>query len=224
MHSPGPVAPLPIDSFLSFARSPFLSYTDFSSSIVSRFPFTHSSHEHSLIFDRIIHPYNFDAFEFMLRKHNLFSHYSLVPHNLQFGFPLGYMPPLLQTLIIPNNPSAIFHADVIDEYLRKEVLARRMSGPFSREEAELIMRGPFQSSPLIVSIQPQQPGVPDKLRICRHLSKATKTHSSVNSHICKDSFPTRFDTASKVAEIVSFRLSVFFSPPYSLSFYAPLCA
>jgi len=180
-------------------------------------------HEHFLIFDRIIHPYNFDAFEFMLRKHNLFSHYSLVPHNLQFGFPLGYMPPLLQTLIIPNNPSATFHADVIDEYLRKEVLARRMSGPFSREEAELIMRSPFQSSPLIVSIQPQQPGVPDKLWICRHLSKATKTHPSVSSHICKDSFPTRFDTASKVAEIVSFRLSVFFPPIFSLLLCTPLC-
>ena len=113
------------------------------------------------------------------------------------------MPPLLQTVVIPNNPSVLPFMNEVAEYLYKEVASRRMSGPFSHEEAELIMRGAFQSSPLIVSIQPQEPGSPDKLRICRHLSKATKHHASVNSHIRKDQFPTRFDTASIVAHIVS---------------------
>jgi hypothetical protein len=113
------------------------------------------------------------------------------------------MPIISSTVILPNNSSILPHMDVIDEYLHKELLAGRMSGPFSREEVKLILRGPFQSSPLIITAQPQEPGTPDKLRICRHLSKATKFHASVNSHIRKEDFPTRFDMASKVADMVS---------------------
>jgi hypothetical protein len=115
--------------------------------------------------------------------------------------------------------------DKINEYLCKEVSAHRMSGPFSLKEAELIMRGPFQSSPLIVAIQPQEPGAPDKIRICRHLSKATKSDVSVNSHIRKDDFPTRFNTATKVAKIVSFIDSPFpfFSPHFLSTLYMPFC-
>jgi hypothetical protein len=202
-HSPGTAANLlPIDKFL-FARPPKLSYVDFSSSVIHRLPYPSSSHEHSLIFDRVLHPYSPDAFESLLRKHNLLDSYPLLPNNLRFGFPLGFMPPILQTVIIPNNPSILPHMTFIQEYLSKELVAGRISGPFAREETELILRGPFQSSPLIVSAQPQEPGIPDKLRICRHLSKATKSHASVNSHIRKDDFPTRFDMALAVAGIVS---------------------
>jgi len=118
------------------------------------------------------------------------------------------MPPILQTIIIPNNPSILPYMTFIQDYLSKEVLAGRMSGPFAREETELILCGPFQSSPLIVSVQLQEPGTPDKLRICRHLSKATKSHVSVNSHICKDDFPTRFNMASAIAGIVSLHLPI----------------
>jgi hypothetical protein len=79
-----------------------------------------------------------------------------------------------------------------------------------------------------VSIQPQNPGEPDKARICRHLSKGTKDHASVNSYISKEDFPTRFDTASKVADIVSFGLFFLFpflsTPLYKfLAFSAQTC-
>ena len=202
---PGYAAPThpPLEDFISAARSPYLSYTDFSSSVALRLPFAHSLPHHSSIFDRIPHPYNPDAFELLLSKHNLLANYSLLPSNLRYGFPLGHMPPLLQTVILPNNPSVTQHFDAIEDYLSKEVLSGRMSGPFSQEETELILRGPFQSSPLIVSVQTQQRGVPDKIRICQHLSKATKVHHSVNSHIHKEDFPTRFDMASKIADMVS---------------------
>jgi hypothetical protein len=203
----GPAVPNPLlvlEDFLLIAHTPRLLYTDFSSSIVSHPPYTFSSFDHSSIFNRISHPYNDpDAFESLLLKHNLSSDYPLLPFNLRHGFPLGHMPPIYDTVIIPNNPSILPHMDVIDEYLHKELLAGRMSGPLSREEVELTLRGPFQSSPLIVSVQPQEPGTPDKIRICRHLSKATKLHASVNSYIRKDDFPTRFDMASKVADMVS---------------------
>jgi len=120
------------------------------------------------------------------------------------------MPALTNGVVLPNNPSTHAYMSNIQEYLQKELLAGRMSGPFSRKETELILHGPFQSSPLIVSLQPQQRGMPDKVRICRHLSKASKLHASVNSHIRKEDFPTCFDLASKVAEIVSV---ISFTPP-----------
>ena len=73
------------------------------------------------------------------------------------------MPALTETVILPNNPSTYPYMHEIQDYLQKELLAGRMSGPFSREEAELILRGPFFSSPLVVDVQPQQPGTPDKI-------------------------------------------------------------
>ena len=44
------------------------------------------------------------------------------------------------------------------------------------------------------------------------ISKASKLHVSINSYIHKDSFTTCFDTASKVADIVSYFLLRSFSP------------
>jgi len=126
------------------------------------------------------------------------------------------MPLLSQTIILPNNPSTLAHLDAIKEYLQKELNAGRMSGPFSREETELILHGPFQSSPLIISVQPQQPGTPDKLRICQHLSNSTKVQPSVNSYIHKEDFPTRFDLASKIADMVSLLFNLFPITFYSL--------
>ena len=201
---PGSAAPThpPLEDFVSAAQLPYLSYTDFSSSVALRLPFAHSLPHHSSIFDHIPHPYNPDTFELLLSKHNLLANYPLLPSNLRYSFPLRHMPPLLQTVILPNNPSIMLHFNAIEDYLGKEVLSSRMSGPFSQEETELILHGPFQSSPLIVSVQTQQHSVPDKIQICQHLSKATKVHHSVNSHIHKEDFPTQFDMASKIADMV----------------------
>jgi hypothetical protein len=215
--SPGHAArDLQLEAFINASLSDQLLYSDFSSSIIARPPLHDTSSKESLLFDRILHPYNADAFESLLQKHNLFNDYPLLPYNLRFGFLIGHMPPLSQTVIMANNPSTIIHSTTVSDYLTKEVSAGRISGPFSQEATEQILRGPFQSSPLIVSVQPQEPGVPDKLRVCQHLSKMTKFHASVNSHIHKDDFPTRFDTAVKVTDIVSFPLSHFFN--YSFSF------
>ena len=203
MLSPGLVAPKSLEDFFTVASPLPLSYTNFSHSVIPRLPLSFSTPTHCSIFERVPHPYNSDAFRFFLSKHGLSSAYPLLCENLTHGFPLGHMPALTEAVILPNNPSTYPYMHEIDDYLQKELLAGRMSGPFSREEAELILCGPFFSSPLVVDVQPQQPGTPDKIRICRHLSKASKLHPSVNSHIRKEDFPTRFDLASKVAEIVS---------------------
>jgi hypothetical protein len=191
-----------INSTPSLASPQILPYRNFSDTIVHRDSFTADAEFSDNIYFRIVHPYDIDAFEHFLSKHDLIYFYPLLVSNLRNGFPLGDMPPLIDTIIFKNHPSALLFSDVVDKYLTDELAAGRMSGPFSLPYTEKILRGAIMSSPLLVSIQIQQPGMPDKLRVCRHLSKGNKNTPSMNSHIQKEDFPTRFDTASRVADIV----------------------
>jgi len=204
MPYPGLADPKTPEAFLLTSKPQSLLYPSFTSSIIPRPTFDANIHAYPDVFDRIVTPYDANAFAFFLDKHTLSLSYPLLVSNLRNGFPLGPMPNLLVTSVLPNHPTVMEHQSEVDEYLEKEVVARRISGPFSRETMEQILRGPFQSSPLIVAVQPQAPGEPDKIRICRHLSKSTRITPSVNSFIPKHYFPTRFDTASRVADIVSF--------------------
>ena len=54
------------------------------------------------------------------------------------------MPKVSSTHIISNHPSFFDHPLPIKEYLTKEVIAGRMSDPFSQPDVEAILRGPFQ--------------------------------------------------------------------------------
>ncbi len=171
-----------------------------------------------------MHPYNTDAFEHLLNRHDLAKAYPRLINNLRYGFPLSNMPVILQSIIFLNHPSCTTHISAVNDYLTEELAVGRMSGPFSKLETERILRGPFQSSPLIVSVQPQQPGTPDKLRVCQHLSKGSRLHPSVNSFIEKANFPTQFDTAMRVAEIVSLQfniviLAIQFNLQYTLHYF-----
>jgi hypothetical protein len=201
-----------------------LQYHDFSDSIVHRNLHLLSNSElldpHTDIFTHIIHPYDTTAFELLLSKHNLSCSYSLLVTNLKNGFPLGVLPALTKTVVIQNHPSVIQRAKIVNQYLTDEVKARHMSGPFSCQHVEHVLHGAFFSSPLLVSVQTQQPVVPDKLRVCWHLSKGNREKPSVNSHIHKEQFPTRFDTASRVADTVR----PIFTPIFllSLSYYHDL--
>ena len=130
---------------------------------------------------------------------------------------LKWLKPLL------NHSSCIPFMDDVYNYLTEEVWDGHMSGPLSCTEVESTLCGPFFSSPLLVSVQPQAPGTSDKIRMCKNLSKAMKTVNSINSHILKASFPTRFDTASRVADIVSLLLLYFYTPhPHFMVVYT-LC-
>ena len=213
MHSPGPAGhalyerPKTIDPTSSPTVFPFLFYRDFSNTIFHRDSILTADEDPSgflnNIYLSIVQPYDIDAFHYFISKHDLSYFYSILVTNLRNGFPLGEMPPITDTFIFKNHPSATLHSDAIDKYLTDELTAGRMSGPFSHQFVEKILRRAFLCSPLLVSIQTQQPGMPDKLRVCRHLSKGDKNTPSTNSHINKEDFPTRFDTASKVANIVS---------------------
>ena len=166
----GSVKPTLINSLPLLIPNEPLPYHDFSNSIVHR-----KQHSPSIcdpldplseMFICIIHPYNATAFEPFLSKHNLSILYPLLVTNLKNGFPLGTMPALTTTVIIPNHPSTAQYPELVEEYLLDEVKAGRMSGPFSRHYVKKALRGPFFSSPLLVSVQTQGPGIPDKLRIC----------------------------------------------------------
>ncbi|PPR08177.1 hypothetical protein CVT24_001713 [Panaeolus cyanescens] len=190
--------------FLEASLPPSLLYSDFSSSIIRRPPGPSSSSYPLSLFDKIVTPYSADSFELALSSLNIAHKYPLLCHNLRHGFPLGTMPDIPSTRIFANHFSTLGHEKLVDDYLKDEVDCGRMDGPFSQSQVELILRGPFHSSPLLIVSQPQGPNLPDKIRVCRHLSKGDprKDIPSVNSFITKDDFPTRFDTAAKVANMV----------------------
>ena len=219
-----------IDPLSSSILPDILTYRDFSDTIVHRDSFTTATQHSNDIFLRIVHPYDTDAFEHFLFKHHLTYFYSFLVRNLRNGFPLGVMPQLTETVIFKNHPSTLLFPDTVDKYLADELLAGRMSGPFSLQYVENTLRGPIFCSPLLISVQTQQPGTPDKLRVCRHLSKGDKNTPSMNSHIQKEDFPTRFDTASRVADIVgssfppaskSSSLFLLYSPHLVALLYSP---
>jgi hypothetical protein len=210
-HSLGRADADPIKAFLNASRPPSLFYPDFLPYVIARPNFCPLTHILPDIFEAIVTPYNADAFDSFLLKHDLCSSYPQLTHHLRHGFPLGPMPELNKTNILKNHSSTTDNMKIIDEYLEEEVMAGRMSGPFSQQQAEAILRGPFQSSPLIVVFQSQGPGEPDKVRICRHLSKSSRDIPSVNSFIHKSDFPTRFDTAARVGDMVRLHLSYYFT-------------
>ncbi|KAF7368675.1 Reverse transcriptase ribonuclease h [Mycena venus] len=168
------------------------------------------SPSHDEILQRITTPYDSAAFDSLLDKHNLSASYPLLE--------------LKASVIFPNHVTAKDHDSFIDTYLEEELAVRRMSGPFSQEEAETILKGPFQCSPIIIAVQPQNPGEPDKLRLCRHLSKGDRSHASTNSYIDKEKFPTKFGSAAQVAEITSLSRALPHIParvPFPLAYPRP---
>ncbi|KAJ3567307.1 hypothetical protein NP233_g6448 [Leucocoprinus birnbaumii] len=206
----------------AFIPSP-LSYPNLAPSVESRPTFDPAIHDRPDLYEKIVTPYDADAFEFLLNRHNLTESYPHLVHNLRHGFPIGNFPPLEHTVILKNHPSVERHIEVVDAYLVEEVTAGRMDGPFTQEEVERILRGPIQVSPLIVAESVQAPGEPNKLRVCRHLSKGSSTQPSVNSFIEKELFPTRFDSTTKMGEMTSPGLALPSCSLFPLGGYLPLC-
>jgi hypothetical protein len=152
---------------------------------------------------RINIPYDTDAFDSLLDKHDLRSAHPDLTEKMRSGFRMGDFPELRETVIFKNHASVDKHREFVEAYLDGEVAAGRMSGPFTEEETRQIVGGHFQCSPMIVAEQTQELGKPNKLRLCRHLSKGDAAHPSTNDFIDKEDFPTKFGTAAQVAEIVS---------------------
>jgi len=129
---------------------------------------------------------------------------------------MGIFPELTETRIFPNNPSVEKHIDFIDEYFAEETEAGRMSGPFTVEELEGILGGPFQCSPLAVDEKELDGSFELKLRMCINLSKGDAKTPSTNSFSDKEDFPTNYDPAALVGDLVSQSYLIF--RPQSLQF------
>jgi len=171
--------------------------------------------KHEKIFSHIQTPYNPDAFDALLQKHDLTSSYPFLTRNLRNGFPMGEFLVLAESIIFPNHPSCTNYNNEIRTYLEEEVVARRMFRPFSQAEMQDIMKGPFQSSPLIIDVQPQPNSAPDKIRMCQHMLKRDKFHPSTNNYVDAFKFPTHFGSVSEVGEIVSPSFSTLKNPHYA---------
>lgn len=203
------LVPLVSDSFISASPLPALPWHDFSDTKTYRIPFANTPVHFLEIYDRIITPYNAPAFAIELSRCDLWDRYPFLLGYICNGFPLGHMPTLGETIIIPNHSSVAKHPNVVWDYILEEATSGRMSGAFSKEEMEIIMRGPFFASPFIVSEQTQGPDKPLKYRVCRNLSKDGRDSLGnimpcINSYIFKEYFPTAFDSAAHMADLVSF--------------------
>lgn len=156
------------------------------------------------IFQRITTPYNISAFENALRTLDIEDEFLFLIQNLRHGFPIAN-PPILDHNIIMPSRSDVDEDPLAREYVRTELEAGRISGPFKQESrVEAILCGHFVCSPLVIAESDQGPGVPPKRRVCRHLSKADKAgFKSVNALVDKTLFPTTFDDAHRLAEAVS---------------------
>ncbi|KAL4261893.1 Hepadnavirus polymerase/reverse transcriptase [Pleurotus pulmonarius] len=153
---------------------------------------------------RIETPYNADAFEaFFQRFPHLRQQYPNLVQKLRKGFPMGEYPVLDKTVTWPNGKAVEKHRSFVDEYFVEEVKEGRLSGPYSQATTEQILGGPFQCSPITVKVQPQNPGEDPKLRVCIDLSRGTHSYPATNDYSDIRDFPTKFDSALQVAEIVA---------------------
>ncbi|KAF7291618.1 hypothetical protein HMN09_01252900 [Mycena chlorophos] len=165
--------------------------------------FSHLLDPHSAVYNKIVTPYNADEFERFIRKHNLEKHYDL-PDKLRRGFPMGDFPELTVSVEFKNDRSVAENAEFVEEALQEEVAAGRMDGPYqTRGEVETELGGPVQISPLLVSVQTQAPGDPNKRRLCFHLSKGSSDHPSANSYADNGRFKFKSTTATQFGDKVS---------------------
>ncbi|GBE83386.1 hypothetical protein SCP_0504340 [Sparassis crispa] len=149
--------------------------------------------------ERIITPYDAEAFEYTLRMLGLFQRYPLLPQKLHYGFPIGDFNPLLRTFAPPNHSSGAEHIDFIRQYISEQVSLGRMTGPYSQAQVEHILGSFFVSSPLAVVPKAGS----KKFRLVQNCSYQDEFGVSVNSQINSDDFPTKWGTAAEVAEIIA---------------------
>jgi hypothetical protein len=104
------------------------------------------------------------------RSGPVFGRFSILGNRLRLRLPnlegknrTGPDLKTLNTVTFKNHPSMLLYPDAANKYLTEELVAGRMLGPFSLQQVGKIPRGPVFSSPLLVSVQTQQPDMPDEI-------------------------------------------------------------
>ncbi|KAF8644923.1 hypothetical protein AX16_008205 [Volvariella volvacea WC 439] len=155
---------------------------------------------------KISTPYNVDSFQRCLEQEfpDLKDKYPYLISKLQFGFPMAREFPESgphRTRIVPNGRSAEKNMKFIKDELEKEVAAGRMDGPFSRRQVKQILGTEFYCAPLTVDEQLQDDRT-TKFRMCIDYSRPIGQIRSVNNHSDPEDFPTTYDGAQVVAEMI----------------------
>ena len=194
-----------IDLSPLLTTSQFLSYHDFSNNIIHQDSlitsdtdfFKHSSN----IYLRIVHPYDTDTFHHFISKHDLTPFYSLLVTNLRNGFPLGEMPVITDTVIFKNHLSATLHSDVIDKYLTLAVCQDPSHVTMLKTSCVALFSAPhslFLSRPNNLAHQTNF----EFVDTCQKETRTWLPQILIFTKNLKEDFPTHFDTALKVADIV----------------------
>jgi len=96
----------------------------------------------------------------------------------------------------------------MDKFLKDEVAASRIDGPFSIQDAHIIFDGHFRTAPLGFVEKPGSTA----LRLIRHHSKEDDMGFSTNGWLDPSIDATKFYTASDAADFVSI---IFYVPFFS---------
>ena len=145
-------------------------------------------------------PYIPSAWCSALRIANISHRFPHLVHDLTYSSPIGDPPPLYSTFTPKNLPSATVLPDVITNEIRAELIAGRLSSPFTLNEAHIIFDGHFCTSPL--GLVEKHPG-DGKWRMIRHLSKTDQDGDSTNGWLDANDFPTKYYSTSMTADFVS---------------------
>ncbi|GLB41303.1 putative tyrosine recombinase [Lyophyllum shimeji] len=145
-------------------------------------------------------PYKAEAWERLLRVHNLLTRYPNLPSGFRNGFDAGI--PLIERTHTPDNgPSLYTYSHAYLEIVEKEFNSQRYIGPLSKAEVESVI-GPFQTSPL--SLVPK-PGRPNKFRAVHNFSfprASSAGFHSVNYCIDSNLFPCTWGTFATICTTI----------------------
>lgn len=144
---------------------------------------------------------NIDVWESELNHLNLRDKFDYLLNGFKFGFHQGIPKHSIRDLKLycpPNHSSALQVKSKIEENLRKEVLAKRMFGPYEKEEVYRNL-GFFRSSPLGAVENSNK-----SFRPINDLSfpRDDPSTPSVNSFVNKDDFKTTWDDFKVVAQFL----------------------
>ncbi|SJL16689.1 uncharacterized protein ARMOST_20218 [Armillaria ostoyae] len=155
-----------------------------------------TEHRHALETEgkRVVTPYHADAWQQTLKKCGLQETYPNLVHDILYGAPIGFPPPLMQNFIPRNSSSAMENEAVIDQYLQEEIAAGRMYGGLSIEDAEIFFGGHFRTAPLAVIDEGS------KFHVVHNLSAKDGNGDSTNLWLNAKDNPTKWYTASMFAD------------------------
>ncbi|GBE84983.1 hypothetical protein SCP_0701670 [Sparassis crispa] len=178
-----------LDEFVEWHPPPNLSALDEPHIFFDDLHFEPSPFDRDPDFSLILTLYSAPDFKQYLDNADLLSRYPELFFKLTHSFPLGDLPPILESFIPDNLLSTNIYTDIIRKYISEELSLGRFSDPFTCTQLEAKI-GPFRSSPLQVATKVGACSEPDKFCICRHLSYKGVLGQSVNDEIDAKDYPT----------------------------------